>query len=294
MKTGKVNPAALPVAIIGAQGMLGRELVAVLQSQGLPVCTLDLPEFDLTDHDHVVRRLKGITPRYVINAAAYTDVDGCEENAPIAYAINAEAVGVLAQTCRDIGAALVHYSTDYVFDGADPAGYAENAVPNPLSVYGKSKLEGERLLRQSSCRYLLIRTSWLFGPGRRDNVVEKIITRAKRDGKLKLVNDRWGKPTYAADLATKTVALMVAGDDEEGIHHLTNDTPTTGITWYEFGKEIMKLLGLDTELEACSSAEFPQKAMRPVHSLLVNTKELPLRSWREALADYLREVHPGQ
>ena len=149
MKTVRVDPAALPVAIIGANGMLGGELLKACTRSDFPVTALDLPKFNLTNHEDVAYQLKKIAPRYVLNAAAYTDVDGCEEHPGLANAINGEAVGVLANVCRDIGAVVVHYSTDYVFDGKDPAGYAEDAVPNPLSVYGKSKLEGERLLQHA-------------------------------------------------------------------------------------------------------------------------------------------------
>ncbi|MDO8559526.1 MAG: dTDP-4-dehydrorhamnose reductase [bacterium] len=286
MKTVRVDPAALPVAIIGANGMLGGELLKACTRSDFPVTALDLPKFNLTNHEDVAYQLKKIVPRYVLNAAAYTDVDGCEEHPGLANAINGEAVGVLANACRDIGAVLVHYSTDYVFDGTDPAGYAEDAAPNPLSVYGKSKLEGERLLRASGCKYLLIRTSWLFGPGRRDNVVEKIIARAQQDGKLRLVNDRWGKPTYAKDLAAVTLDLA-AQEKSDGIYHVTNAAPDAGITWYEFGAAIVALVGLKIPVTPCASHEFPQAAARPVHSLLANTKLPPLQPWREALQDYV-------
>ena len=275
------------LVVIGARGMLGGELVRALAAEGGTVIALDLPTFDLTKPGQVRRQLAEAQPAVVINAAAYTDVDGCEKHPAMAYAINGEAVGVLGKVCRDIGAVLVHYSTDYVFDGNNPTGYAENAMCNPLSAYGNSKLAGEQLLQQSGCRYLLIRTSWLFGLGRRDNVVEKIVTRAKLDGKLKLVNDRWGKPTYARDLAARTVEMTVQGSDD-GIYHLTNFTPPSGITWYEFGKTIVELLRLPVKVTPCSSAEFTQAAVRPVYSLLVNTREKPLRSWREALAEYLK------
>ena len=287
MKTVRVATAALPAVVIGGNGMLGRELVRALNGTGFPVTTLDRPKFNLTNHNEAGHQLKKAAPRYVFNAAAYTDVDGCEANPQIAYAINGEAVGMLARVCAGIGATLVHFSTDYVFDGANPAGYVEDAAPHPLSVYGKSKWEGERLLQQSGCRYRLIRTSWLFGPGRRDNVVEKIVSRAKQDGKLKLVNDRWGKPTFATDLAFMVASMVFGGQDENGIYHLTNATPPSGVTWYEFGKAIVELLGLAVDITPCRSAEFPQPAVRPVYSLLVNTKEKPLRPWRQALVEYL-------
>lgn len=278
----------MDIAVIGANGMLGRALVAAFLGKKFLVTPLALPQFDLTDYHDMADELQKRSPQYVVNAAGFTDVDGCEDRQAEAFAVNGTAVGVLAQVCATIPAALVHFSTDYVFDGKEPAGYAEDAAPDPLSVYGKSKREGERLLQASGCRYLLIRTSWLFGPGRRDNVVEKIITRAKQDGKPKLVNDRWGKPTYARDLAERVVT-MVSQNCAPGIYHLTNDTPPPGITWYEFGKEIVELLGLDVAVAPCRSEEFHQKAIRPVHSLLVNTKLPPLRPWREALEEYLKD-----
>lgn len=273
------------IAIIGARGMLGTALLSAFP--GHDVVGLDRTEFELTDAVTIARQLTAIAPGVVVNAAAYTDVDGCEREYDRALAVNGTAVGTLAAACRELNARLVHFSTDYVFDGNTPAGYPEDAQPNPLSAYGRSKVAGERLLQASGCRFLLIRTSWLFGSGRGDNVVEKIIARAKQDGRLQLVNDRWGKPTYARDLAIKTAELVNGGHHENRICHLTNVTPPSGITWYEFGKAIVLLLGLAVEVTPCRSAEFPQAAVRPVHSLLVNTKVPSLRPWREALKEYL-------
>ncbi len=274
----------MKIAVIGGRGMLGQELLRA--NVGPDVVGLDRPEFALTDAVAVARQLTAVAPDVVVNAAAFTDVDGCERAYDQALAVNGTAVGTLAAVCRRLNARLVHFSTDYVFDGNNPAGYAEDAVCRPLNAYGKSKFAGERLLQASGCRYLLIRTSWLFGHGRQDNVVEKIIRRAKQEGKLRLVNDRWGKPTYAKDLAAATVAL-ITGHKPDGIYHLTNDTPKPGVTWYEFGLAIVELLALKVPITPCSSDEFPQAAVRPVYSLLVNTKLPPLRPWREALKEYL-------
>ncbi|MDD5110754.1 MAG: dTDP-4-dehydrorhamnose reductase [Patescibacteria group bacterium] len=274
------------VAIVGAKGMLGRELEAAFGSNTM--LGLDLPEFSLTNPAHVEQQIQAFKPDLVINAAAYTNVDACEANSDLAMAINGTAVGTLAEACRQVNARLVHYSTDYVFDGANSQGYAEDAKTNPLSAYGRTKLVGEQKLLGSSCRYLMIRTAWLFGKYRNDNVVEKIIARAKKDGKLRMVNDRWGKPTYAKDLAAVTLQLVQCGKPD-GIFHVTNATPPSGITWYEFGLAIVEQLGLKIPVTPCASDEFPQAAVRPVYSLLNNTKLPPLRPWQEALKEYLSE-----
>ena len=286
MAVGK--PATMRIAIVGIKGMLGRELEAAFG--GNTVLGLDLPEFNLTDAVQVKEQLSVFGPDVVMNAAAYTNVDACETNPALALAINGTAVGTLAEVCRDINARMVHYSTDYVFDGNNPHGYAENAMPSPLSAYGRTKLVGEEKLLQSGCRHIVIRTSWLFGRYRSDNVVEKIVARAKKDGQLKMINDRWGKPTFAKDLAAVTLDL-VSKEKSDGIYHVTNTTPDAGITWYDFGQAIVEELGMKIQVSPCSSDEFPQAAVRPVHSILVNTKRPPLRPWRDALQEYCSARH---
>lgn len=261
----------MKVLIIGAYGMLGHDLQAVF-----PAATLcGHQDLDITDEAAVERYIQGAKPGLVINAAAYTDVDGCEENRDLAFAVNGEAPGYIAAACQEVGATLVHYSTDYVFDGTKTS-YVESDETNPINVYGASKLRGEEEIARCMDDYRIVRTSWLFGLHGK-NFVDTILSLSVRMDQVRVVDDQVGKPTYTKDLAEKTAEIVGC---PPGIYHLTND----GVcSWYEFASAF-----IDNAVP-CSSAEFPRKAKRPAYSVLVNTKTPPLRHWREALADYLTE-----
>ena len=261
-----VNPEN--ILILGANGMLGHALRRVFtgaQFRGR--------ELDITDEEAVYTCIADLAPEVVINAAAYTDVDGCEDNFGLASAVNGEGPGYIARACRDVGAVLVHYSTDYIFDGSREA-YAESDPPHPINAYGRSKLLAEERIVQEMENYRIIRTSWLFGESGR-NFVDTIRDLSSRMDQVKVVHDQFGKPTYTLDLAEKTVEIISL---EPGIYHLTNDG---SCSWFEFAGAF-----IDNAVP-CSSKEFPRKAVRPKYSVLNNTKTMPLRHWREALNDYL-------
>jgi dTDP-4-dehydrorhamnose reductase len=258
------------VLILGARGMLGSDLQKVY-----PHAELRGHELDITEGRKVAALLRELKPGLVINAAAYTDVDGCEENRDHALAVNGESLVPLAQACDETGSCLIHFSTDYVFDGTKTS-YDENERPHPINVYGESKLLGEVNIRKNMTDYRIIRTSWLFGRNGR-NFVDTMIRLSAEMPRVRVVNDQFGKPTYTRDLAKKTEEI--SGLDP-GIYHITNE----GVcSWFEFAQAIIP------NATACSSSEYRRRAKRPAYSVLSNTRTAPMRHWKAALHDYLEE-----
>lgn len=273
----------MKVLLLGGNGMLGHALADAFAD--LHPFRYDFADLDLTDEAAVRQRLAALHPDVIINAAAYTNVDACEEAPEYqrALAINAAAVGALGSVAKTLGALLVHYSTDYVFDGSRQRGYREDDRPNPVNAYGRSKAEGEKLLIASGTKYLLLRTSWLFGPYGK-NFVDTILTKSREVPELSVVNDQFGSPTYTRDLAQRTRELVTGG--AEGIHHATNEGTTT---WFAFADAALRRSGSGVPVRPITSAQAKRKARRPRYSTLMNTKDPPLRSWQEALAAYLGE-----
>jgi dTDP-4-dehydrorhamnose reductase len=257
--------------IIGAYGMLGRDL-----QKFFPEATLcGHQDLAITKEAAVRSYFKRLEPDVVINAAAYTDVDGCEDHRDQAMAVNGKAPGYIAGACDATGASLIHYSTDYIFDGSRTE-YVESDTPNPINVYGESKLLGEQTIADAMSDYRIVRTSWLFGTHGR-NFVSTMLLLSLQMPEVRVVDDQFGKPTFTMDLAWKS--SEIAGM-KPGIYHVTND----GVcSWYEFARAIID------NVVPCSSTEFPRKARRPNYSVLVNTKTTSLRHWKDALADYLNE-----
>ncbi len=238
------------VLIVGAKGMLGQAWAKVFFDQ--KSILWDMEELDITNKKEVEDKLEELKPTLIINAAAYTDVDGAQTNKDLALAVNGEAVGHLAQVASKLSAVIVHYSTDYVFEGEKTQGYQEDEQPNPLGIYGQSKLLGEKLLRQKAKKYYLIRSSWLFGKNGEKNFVRKILTKAVQESRLKVVNDHFGKPTYAKDLAQKTREI-IESQKPYGIYHVTNETPEGGITWYDLAKKAIEQVGLSHRINHLTS-----------------------------------------
>lgn len=282
----------MKIVILGAKGMLGNDLGKVFADEKSYL--LDKDELDITHRDEVVAYFFRTKPDVVINAAAYTDVDGCEINKELAMKVNGEAPGYLAEASKEIGAIFAHYSTNYVFSGSKREGYKEDDTPqNPCNFYGASKLAGENAVKKVGGKYYLIRTSWLFGlrglrVGERPrNFIETILRLAEEKDEIRVVNDQHGKPTFALDLARKTREL-IEGKNDFGVYHITNEPATT---WYEFAKEILEIghPPKKARVVPCTSEEFPRPADRPRYSTLLNTKLSPLRSWKEALREYLEK-----
>jgi dTDP-4-dehydrorhamnose reductase len=256
--------------LFGPDGMLGYSLRMIFP-EARPISHLDV---DITDEDAVMKIVRQERPSLIINAAAYTDVDGCEDKRELAFAVNGHGPGHIAAACAEVGATLVHVSTDYVFDGLKKE-YREDEIPRPVNTYGKSKLLGEDSVKKNMDDYRIIRTSWLYGSHGR-NFVDTIIALSEKMTEVSVVNDQIGKPTYTLDLSRAVPEII---SREPGIYHITNE----GVcSWYEFACEIIP------NAVPCSTAEFPRKAKRPAYSVLVNTKTAPLRHWKEAVGDYIR------
>ncbi len=248
---------------------------------------------DITDKAFVRRTIRELSPKVVIHTAAYTDVDGCENDPDTAFKINVLGTENVARACAEYGAGMVYLSTDYVFNGKKRRSYKVSDKPCPLNVYGESKLAGEIIVRSLIRNSIVVRTSWLFGPNGR-NFIDTIIKAAEKNPKLKVVNDQTGSPTYTVDLAAalRRMVETVFFDRKRGygVYHITN----TGIcTWYELAKEALRLRGIKAEISPISTAAAGRPALRPERSVLDNQRYITLtgtalRPWRRALKDYLK------
>lgn len=271
----------MKILILGCRGMLGTALMNVFSD--VAPTGLDREDLDITERRAVHDLFSQLRPNVVLNAAAYTEVDACETSPDLAMQVNGDAVGFIAESCADIGARLVHFSTDYVFDGARRDGYREDDVPNPINVYGRSKLRGERLLQKNTTQYYLIRSEWLYGKHGKNFVDTMLACAEQKEAAIRVVDDQIGSPTYSADLA-QAVRHMVDAQLPFGIYHLTNEGKTS---WHGFAQEIFRLTGVDVHLEAICTDDLQREARRPAFSMLRNTKTHKLRPWKKALAEYL-------
>ena len=282
----------MKIAVLGAQGQLGRDLCPRLSGQVVP---LTRAEIDLA-HPHTIPSvLAALRPDIFINCAAYNLVDKAETEPEIAFAVNAWGPRVLAQACHAVGCKLVHFSTDYVFglDSSRTTPLSEADPPGPVSAYGLSKLAGEYLVRAADPGHLVIRTCGLYGVwgsgGKGGNFVETMLRVAGQGKPLRVVHDQRCTPSSTADVASATTALIAMG--VSGLVHVTNGG---ACTWYEFAAEIFRLSGMSADLTPITSAQFAAPARRPTFSVLSNANAMsaglaPLRPWPEALADYLME-----
>ena len=272
------------VLILGAKGMLGGQLLKVFGARAIG---WDRQECDVTDFEDTKARLARLKPDVVINCVAFNDVDGAEDKVEAAYSLNVAAVGNLAAVCKGLDIPLVHFSTNYVFDGK--AGeYQEQDEPNPQSIYGKTKHQGEIELAKSTDKFYLVRTSVLFGPKgeselSKKSFVDLMLDLAEKSGTVKAVKDETNSLTYAPDLA-EAVRQLVDDKKPYGVYHITNSGQAS---WYDFAAEIFKLAGKTVELVPVSASEFARKAARPTKAVLLNTKLAALRPWQEALKDFL-------
>ncbi|HEC34448.1 MAG TPA: dTDP-4-dehydrorhamnose reductase [Chloroflexi bacterium] len=287
------------VMVIGANGQLGSDLVRALQDQELiPLTHRDV---DICEPVGVRATLRRYRPEVVINTAAYHKVDECEANAERAFAVNTLGVRNLALACREEDVVLVHLSTDYVFDGRKGSGYVETDPPNPINVYGISKLAGECFVKYLLERHFIVRTSGLFGvagsSGKGGNFVELMLRLAREGRAIRVVDDQVLSPTYTLDLARQIGVLIET--DHYGLYHATSHG---ACSWYQFAARIFELAGLSPSLSPQTTAESGARATRPAHSELENAalKRLRLdrmRRWEEGLAAYVearRAVHPEE
>jgi len=276
--------------ILGGEGQIGSALAA-LDWPGWTVTALDRREGDITAASTAQAILRR-RPRVVVNAAAYTDVEGAEADPAAALRVNARAPRQLAEACAAAGAWLIHYSTDYVFDGAKPGAYVESDAPGPLNVYGASKLAGEQAIVASACRHLILRTSWVYS-GQGSNFTTKILARARLGQALRVVDDQFGAPTWAHALALATQRAIgmldrtqAAGPALSGIYHLS---AAGRCNWYEVAKAALELSGLTVPVTPVAAAMFGAVARRPANSVLDSSRFAAtfgcrIAPWREDLA----------
>lgn len=281
------------IMVTGARGMLGREVVNCLEMQGHEVWGTDVVSIeeplDITKPDQIRYAVASFRPRWIVNCAAYTNVDGAEEHEEEAFMLNAKGPEMLALACRKNSIKLLHVSTDYVFDGTKDAPYSEEDPPGPVNVYGVSKLAGENVIRHQMTDYLIVRTQWLIGLYGR-NFVSTILAAAQVKDTLQVVNDQWGCPTFAPDLA-KAIALLME-IDARGIFHVCNRGRAT---WYDLACKAIEYVGLRTKVVPVDTAAYPSPAQRPLNSILSTRKftektgkVMPL--WHASLETHIREL----
>ena len=271
------------ILVIGANGMLGRDMMALI---GPAARGVDIDEIDITSLESTERVIRTLKPETVINCAAYTDVDGCETNVETAMQVNGEGVAHLALATREIGARLVHVSTDYVFDGSKGTPYVEDDAPCPLGVYGESKLAGE-LNAGFNPDHLIVRTQWLYGFHGK-NFVETMLRLAVEKDEIAVVDDQVGSPTWTVDLAQAVLALLKSG--HRGIYHAAN---AGFCSWNGFAQAIFEEAGLPVKVHGMTTDELNRPARRPLYSTLDCSKleqdsGFRLQPWRSALKTYLQ------
>ena len=280
----------MKILLTGRKGQVGSELERSLASLG-EIVAVDQKDVDLGDPDQIVSRLRDVKPELIVNAAAYTNVDQAEKDPGVAMAINGTAPGILAEEAERLGSFLVHYSTDYVFDGAKRSPYTEQDAPNPINVYGRTKLAGEDAIRASGCRHLILRTAWVYSDRGR-NFLLTMLRLANEKPELRIVDDQTGAPTWARDLANATSEILNHPSSPSGTFHLTASGETT---WFGFARAIVDMHGLEIPVLPISSVEYPMPAVRPAYSVLDNSKltaetGVLMRDWEVALQDCLRGI----
>ncbi|HKY01306.1 MAG TPA: dTDP-4-dehydrorhamnose reductase [Burkholderiales bacterium] len=281
------------ILLTGKYGQVGWALHKRLVALG-DVLALDREELDLTNADALIRTLREFKPAIIVNPAAYTSVDRAESESQVAHAINARTPEILATEAKRSGALLIHYSTDYVFDGSKRGPYVENDATNPLNAYGRSKLEGEQAIEASDCRHFILRTSWVYG-ARGHNFLLSMLKLGRERPQLRIVDDQIGAPTWCESLADMTIEMLqgeVKGRLPGGIYHSTDGGETS---WCGFAKEIFRLAKIQTLIEPIPTSEYPTPARRPLNSRLDNTKRLKAlgttqRPWTECLAACMRQA----
>jgi dTDP-4-dehydrorhamnose reductase len=290
-----------PIVVTGATGQIGHEVVRELAPLGR-VVGLTRAELDLARPAAIRKTIRTLRPRVIVNAAAYTAVDRAESEPELAGVINADAPAVLAEEARRLGALLVHYSTDYVFDGAKGAPYTEKDAPAPLNVYGATKLAGDQAIQAAGGAFVILRTSWVYG-ARGTNFLRTMLRLARERPELRVVNDQVGAPTSSRAIAAATARLVwqTGGEPAAGIYHLTAGGSTT---WYDFARRILENDPQRDE-QVCrdiipiSTAEFKALAKRPPYSVLDcaairDEFGLALPDWREQLALVLSDLQQSE
>lgn len=285
----------MKILLIGKNGQLGRELHRTLATLG-EITALDYPEIDLVQPKRLCEIIRNVSPQVIINAAAYTDVDKAENESELAWRINAEAPGIIAKEAYQINAAFIHYSTDYVFDGKKGSPYIETDIPNPLNVYGKTKLEGEQIVQSIGGSFLILRTSWVYSLYQ-GGFVNKVLKWARQQHTLRIVDDQIGSPTWARMLAEATAQFIAQSRgnavgylaEKQGLYHIAG---SGFVSRYEWAKAILELdphkdEQIVKEIIPAKTIEFPTLAERALFSALENSKlcdlQIVLPNWKQAM-----------
>jgi len=275
------------VVVLGGRGMLGTDVVMACRQRGHDVAAYDLPELDVTNRDHVRRAIRGAEA--VVNCAAYTNVDGAESETLVASRVNAEAVGQLGELARQAGVWVLHISTDFVFDGGLDRPYHEQDAPHPISAYGRTKWEGERLLERSGCSGCIVRIEWTYGRHGK-NFVTKLLERARTGEELRVVDDQTGAPTATTEVAEALCSLLRTRP--EGLYHFAS---SGYVTRFGVARFIVERLSLPNRLLACKTRDFPSPAARPLNSRFDCRKiapylDGPVAPWQVPLERFLEQL----
>ena len=278
----------MKVLVTGANGQLGYDVVKELKKQDIDCFGATRKDFDLIDFEATEKFIVNYMPDVVIHCAAYTAVDKAEDEQGLCYLVNTSATENIAEICKKINAKMLYISTDYVFDGTKDGFYEVDDTPNPINIYGKTKLLGEQAVQRIWNKYFIVRISWVFGE-HGNNFVKTMLKLGKEHKELNVVADQYGSPTYTADLAPLLVDMIKT--DKYGIYHATNE----GVcTWAEFAEEIFKIAQLDVKVNYITTAEYSTRAKRPMNSMLskneliINGFEL-IKNWKSALENFNME-----
>lgn len=278
----------MKVLVTGANGQLGYDVVKELQKQNIECYGATRQDFDIVDFEATKKFITNYMPDAVIHCAAYTAVDKAEDEQGLCYLVNASATENIAEICKKINAKMLYISTDYVFDGTKDDFYEVDDKPNPINVYGKTKLLGEQAVQRILDKYFIVRISWVVGE-HGNNFIKTMLRLGKERKKINVVDDQYGSPTYTADLALLLIEMIQT--EKYGIYHATNE----GVcTWAEFAEEIFTIVGMDVKVNHITTAEYPTRAKRPMNSRL-SKKSLSingfrvLTNWKSAVKKYIRK-----
>ena len=279
----------MKVLVTGVKGQLGYDVVKELKKRGHQPIGVDREEMDLIDSEAIRSFIMDLKPEAIIHCAAYTAVDKAEEDVELCYQINAEAVKVIAECAKELDVKMIYISTDYVFDGTKEGEYVETDLPNPINVYGASKLKGEQYVQDLLEKYYIVRISWVFGVNG-NNFIKTMRRLGSERDELNIINDQVGSPTYTADLAPLLVDMMET--DKYGIYHATNEGTCS---WYEFANEIFKQSNIEVQTSPITTNQYPTAAKRPMNSKMSKAKLKEsgfksLATWEKALEDYILQL----
>ena len=271
------------ILVTGSKGQFGKELLKIYSDEN--IIGVDIDEMDVTDAEQTINFITEFNPDIVIHTAAMTDVDGCEENKETAFKVNTLGTRNVALACQKANSEMLYVSTDFVFDGDKNENYNEFDKPSPLSIYGKSKFEGEKLVKELLNKFYIVRTAWLYGDGH--NFVKTMLSLAENNDSLNIVCDQQGTPTYARDLAIAISKIVDSG--LYGTYHASNNG---SCSWYDFSNKIFEIKGIDIEVNPTTAKEFSSPAERPAYSVMDNfaleSQDIyQMRRWEEALEDFL-------